>query len=145
MPGPRGLEKVPQIGRVIIQADVEIGAGTTVDRGALGDTVIGEGTKIDNLVQIAHNVRIGRSCAIAAQCGISGSAEIGDFTMLGGNAGIADHVKVGSNVQIAATSGVMRDVADGERQAGTPAKPIREFFKEITTLKMLAAKDGRTR
>ena len=98
MPGPAGLEKVPQLGRVIIQDDVEIGANSTIDRGSLSDTVIGEGTKIDNLVQVAHNVKIGRHCVIAAHTGISGSVTIGDMAMIGGRVGLADHINIGSRV-----------------------------------------------
>ncbi|MDN2581552.1 UDP-3-O-(3-hydroxymyristoyl)glucosamine N-acyltransferase [Aquibium sp. ELW1220] len=138
-PGPAGLEKIPQIGRVIIQDDVEIGANTTIDRGALDDTVVGEGTKIDNLVQIGHNVRIGRHCAIAAQAGISGSVIIGDGVLLGGRAGISDHVTIGNGAQIAAGSGLMHDVPAGERWAGFPAKLATEFFREVYTLKKLAS------
>lgn len=138
VPGKAGLEKVPHIGRVVIQNDVEIGANSTVDRGAMSDTVIGEGTKIDNLVHIAHNVRIGRGCAIAGHCGISGSVTIGDFVMLGGRVGIADHVEVGSGAQLAAASGVMHDVPVGARWGGAPAQPIKDFFREVTTLRNLA-------
>lgn len=134
---PRGPEKIPQIGRVIIQDDVEIGANSAVDRGALGDTVIGEGTKIDNLAQIAHNVRIGRCCIIAGQCGISGSATMGDFVVLGGGAGLRDHVSVGTGAQIAARSGVMNDVPPGEKWAGAPAQPVRSFFREVAALRAL--------
>ena len=105
--------KVPQIGRVIIQDGVEIGANTTIDRGALRDTVIGEGTKIDNLVQIGHNVVIGRHCVIVAQTGISGSAELGDFVVLGGQVGVIGHVKIGAGAQIAASSNVRGDVPPG--------------------------------
>lgn len=141
VPGPDGLQKVPQLGRVIIQDRVEIGANATVDRGALDDTVIGEGTKIDNLVQIAHNVRIGRHCAIAAHTGLSGSVVIGDGCLLGGAVGIADHVTIGSGVQIAASSGVMHDIPDGERWAGTPALPYKEYFRQSTTLRKLVAAD----
>lgn len=139
VPGERGLEKFPQIGRVIVQDDVEIGANTTIDRGALDDTVIGEGTKIDNLVQIAHNVRIGRACVIAGHSGISGSVVIGDFCMLGGGVGVADHVTIGAGAHIAAASGVMRDVPAGARIAGAPAKPVREFFREVAALAALGA------
>jgi len=138
-PGAAGLEKIPQIGRVVIQDDVEIGANTTIDRGALDDTVVGEGTKIDNLVQIGHNVRIGRHCAVAAQAGISGSVTIGDGVLLGGRAGIADHVRIGDGAQIAAGSGLMHDVPAGERWAGFPAKVATEFFREVYTLKKLAS------
>jgi UDP-3-O-[3-hydroxymyristoyl] glucosamine N-acyltransferase len=138
--GPGGHVKVPQIGRVIIQDDVEIGANTTVDRGASRDTVIGEGTKIDNLVQIGHNVVIGRHCVIVAQVGISGSVTIGDFVVLGGQVGVIGHVTIGAGAQIAATSNVATDIPAGERWGGTPAKPVREWFREVTTLKNLAAR-----
>ncbi|MDZ5696410.1 UDP-3-O-(3-hydroxymyristoyl)glucosamine N-acyltransferase [Chelativorans sp. M5D2P16] len=137
LPGPRGLEKNPQIGRVVIQDDVEIGANTTVDRGALSDTVIGEGTKIDNLVQVAHNVRIGRSCVIAGHCGLSGSVTLGDYAMLGGQVGIADHITIGERAQLAASSGVMNDIPAGERWAGSPAQPMRQAFREIAALRSL--------
>jgi UDP-3-O-[3-hydroxymyristoyl] glucosamine N-acyltransferase len=130
--------KVPQVGRVIIQDDVEIGAGSAVDRGAMGDTVIGEGTKIDNLVQIGHNVTIGRHCIIVAQTGISGSVTLEDWVVLGGQVGIADHVTIGEGAQIGASSGLMRDVPAGEKWVGTPAKPAREQFREFATLQRLA-------
>jgi UDP-3-O-[3-hydroxymyristoyl] glucosamine N-acyltransferase len=130
---------MPQIGRVVIQDDVEIGSGTTVDRGAMADTVIGEGTKIDNLVQIAHNVRIGRHCAIAAQTGISGSVTIGDGVLLGGRVGVVDHASIGDGAQLGAGSGVMRDVPPGARWAGYPAKPAIEHFREIATLVALSS------
>lgn len=135
--GPAGLEKVPQLGRVILQDDVEIGANSTIDRGSLSDTVIGEGTKIDNLVQVAHNVKIGRHCVIAAHTGISGSVTIGDMTMIGGHVGLADHITIGSRVQIAAASGVMNDIPDGERWGGTPARPLRQWFRDIATLRSI--------
>jgi len=135
--GPNGFEKNPQIGRVIIQDDVEIGANTSVDRGALSDTIIGEGTKIDNLVQIGHNVHIGRRCVIAGHCGLSGSVTLGEYVMLGGQVGIADHIKVGDRAQLAASSGVMDDVPAGERWAGSPAKPMRQAFREIAALRSL--------
>lgn len=138
VPGAAGLEKMPQIGRVIIQDDVEIGANSAVDRGALGDTIIGGGTKIDNLVQIGHNVRIGQSCAIAAHTGISGSATIGNYVMLGGRVGIADHVSLGDGVQVAATSGVMHDIPAGEKWAGTPAMPVKAFFRQTAALRGLS-------
>jgi UDP-3-O-[3-hydroxymyristoyl] glucosamine N-acyltransferase len=136
--GSRGHLKVPQIGRVIIQDDVEIGAGVTIDRGANRDTVIGEGAKIDNLVQIGHNVVIGRHAVLVAQSGVSGSSTIGDFAALGGQAGIAGHLTIGAGAQVAAAAGVMTDVPAGERWAGAPAKPVREFFREVAAIKRLA-------
>jgi UDP-3-O-[3-hydroxymyristoyl] glucosamine N-acyltransferase len=137
--GPQGHLKVPQIGRVIIQDDVEIGANTTIDRGASRDTVIGEGTKIDNLVQIAHNVVIGRHCIIVAQVGIAGSTTIEDYVAIGGQVAVKGHVRIGTGAQIAATSGVNGDVPPGARWGGIPARPLRDWFREITALKRLAS------
>jgi UDP-3-O-[3-hydroxymyristoyl] glucosamine N-acyltransferase len=133
-------QKVPQVGRVVIQDDVEIGANTTVDRGATRDTIIGEGTKIDNLVQIAHNVVIGRHCVIVAQTGISGSATLEDYVVLAGQVGVVGHVRIGTGAQIAGSSNVNGDVPPGARWGGTPAKPVREWFREMTILKSLASK-----
>jgi UDP-3-O-[3-hydroxymyristoyl] glucosamine N-acyltransferase len=138
LPSARGHQKIPQMRRVIIQDDVEIGANVTIDRGSTRDTVIGEGTKIDNLVQIAHNVTIGRHCLIAGQVGISGSARLGDFVMLGGKVGIADHVTIGAGASLGAQSGVMADVPAGARYIGSPAQPVREFMKGVAVLRRLA-------
>lgn len=138
--GPKGHFKVPQTGRVIIQDRVEIGANSTIDRGASRDTVIGEGTKIDNLVQIAHNVVIGRHCVIVAQVGISGSTTLEDFVVLGGQVGVVGHLRIGAGSQIAGSSNIADDVPPGSRWGGTPAKPIRQWFREINTLAALAQK-----
>ena len=118
--GRHGHLKVPQVGRVIIQDDVEIGAGVTIDRGANRDTVVGEGAKIDNLVQIGHNVVIGRHAVLVSQSGVSGSSVIGDFAALGGRAGIAGQLKIGPGAQVAAAAGMMTDIPAGERSAGAP-------------------------
>lgn len=139
-PSPQGLVKVPHLGRVIIQDDVELGANVTVDRGALVDTVIGEGAKLDNMVHVAHNVRIGRHCVIAAQTGLSGSGQVGDFVMMGGQVGVADHVSIGEKSQIAARGGVTRSLPGGQVYGGFPAKPIRSWRRETATLSRLAKK-----
>lgn len=141
--GGGGHQKVPQVGRVVVQDDVEIGANTTIDRGANRDTIVGEGSKIDNQVQIGHNVVIGRHCVIVAQTGISGSAELGDFVAIGGQVGVLGHVKIGEGAQIAASSRVRDDVPPGARWGGTPAKPVREWFREMTALKKLGESYGR--
>lgn len=138
-----GVVDVPQLGRVIIQDGVTIGACSCVDRGAFADTVIGENSKIDNLVQIAHNVQLGRNCVLAGQAGLAGSVTVGDGVMFGGRAGIADHLTVGAGAQIAATAGVMHDVPAGERWAGAPAKPVRKFMRESAWLaRMAGAREG---
>ncbi|HTR16520.1 MAG TPA: UDP-3-O-(3-hydroxymyristoyl)glucosamine N-acyltransferase [Acetobacteraceae bacterium] len=138
----RGFLTTPQLGGVVIGDDVEVGANTTIDRGALRDTVIGAGTRIDNLVQIAHNVRIGRHCAIAAQVGISGSVEIDDFVVVGGQAGVAEHMHIGRGARIGAQSGVMSAIADGAAVVGSPARHSRDVFREIAALKRLARRQG---
>lgn len=136
--GPGGHKKVPQIGRVIIQDQVEIGANSTVDRGALADTIIGEGTKIDNLVQIGHNVVIGCHAVIVAHTGIAGSVKLGNYVVMGGQSGARGHVKIGDGAQIAASSKVNGDIPPNVRYGGTPAKPIKKWFKEIIALERLA-------
>jgi UDP-3-O-[3-hydroxymyristoyl] glucosamine N-acyltransferase len=136
--GAAGHTKEPQTGRVIIQNDVEIGANTTIDRGALRDTVIGEGTKIDNLVQIAHNVVVGRRCVIPSQVGIAGSVTLGEGVILGARVGFNSHVTVGDGAQIAATSIVHGDVPPAARWGGTPAKPVKLWFREMMLLERMA-------
>lgn len=137
---PAGFVKVPQLGRVMIEDYVEIGANTTIDRGAGPDTVIGAGTWIDNLVQIGHNVKIGRGCVIVSQVGISGSTVIEDYAMLGGQAGVAGHLHIGKGARIAAQSGIMRNVPAGEEQMGSPAVPIKQFMRQVAALKRLINK-----
>jgi len=139
---PARFIKVPQLGRVIIEDDVEVGANTTIDRGAVPDTIIGAGTMIDNLVQIGHNVQIGRGCVLVSQVGISGSTRLGDHVMIGGQAGLSGHLTIGSGARIGAQAGVMRDVAPGETVLGAPALPMREFFRQVAALQRLAKKKG---
>ena len=140
--GRHAHTKVPQIGRVIVQDDVEIGAGSTIDRGANRDTVIGEGTKIDNLVQIGHNVAIGRHCVLVAQVGISGSVTLEDFVVLGARVGVNNHVTIGEGAQIAATAIVSRDVPPGVRYGGFPAKPVKLWMREVFLLERLASRES---
>ena len=138
--GSGGHKKIPQVGRVVIQDHVEIGANSCVDRGSNRDTVIGEGTKIDDLVMIGHNVVIGRHCVLVAQSGIAGSTELGDYVVLGGQSAVIGHVKIGSGAQIAGLSGVSGDVAPGARLGGVPARNIKHWLREFTRLKREAEK-----
>jgi UDP-3-O-[3-hydroxymyristoyl] glucosamine N-acyltransferase len=144
VPGPGGLEKVPQLGRVVIQDDVEIGANTTIDRGALSDTVIGEGTKIDNLVQIAHNVRIGRNCIVAGQLRTVGFGHARRWGDAWGRRGHRRPCLDRRRAAIAASSGIMHDIPAGQRWGGTPAKPIKEAFREQFALRKLASRSSET-
>lgn len=139
---PKGVVKVPQLGRVIIEDDVEIGANSTIDRGAGPDTVIGAGTMIDNLVQIGHNVRIGRGCILVSQVGISGSTKLGDHVMIGGQGGLIGHLTIGAGARISAQAGVMRDVPPGATVQGSPAVPVKQFFRQTAVLHRLAKSKG---
>jgi UDP-3-O-[3-hydroxymyristoyl] glucosamine N-acyltransferase len=134
--GPVHL-KVPQIGNVIIHDDVEIGAGVTIDRGALGSTVIGQGTKIDNLVQIGHNVQVGEGCLLIAQVGIAGSSKLGNYVVLAGQVGMAGHLKIGNQVTVGAKSGVMHDIPDGEKWLGIPAQRIGDMKRQLIAMARL--------
>ncbi|PPR11607.1 MAG: UDP-3-O-acylglucosamine N-acyltransferase [Alphaproteobacteria bacterium MarineAlpha11_Bin1] len=138
-----GPLSVPQVGRVIIGDAVEIGANTTIDRGAVPDTVIGSGTRIDNLVQIGHNVEIGQFCVVVAQVGIAGSTKIGDGVQIGGQTAISGHLKVENGARIAACSGVMRNIQAGDTVAGSPAVPMKQFFRQIAALSRLVQKKER--
>ena len=140
--GAEGLVRRPQLGRVVIGNDVEIGANSTVDRGAAGDTVISDGCKIDNLVQIGHNVRLGRGCVVAGQVGISGSCVLGDYVQLGGQVGLSDHVTIGDGGRVMAQAGVVRDMEPGTAVGGTPAVPIRQHHRQMAVLARLARHKG---
>ena len=131
-----------QLGRVVIEDDVEVGANATIDRGAGPDTVIGRGSRIDNLVQIGHNVKLGPGVVLVAQSGISGSTEMGPFSVLAAQAGVAGHLKIGAGAQVGAKAGVMRDVPAGEQVIGAPAMPIKQFFRQVAALKKLAEGRG---
>lgn len=137
-----GFVSVPQLGRVVIEDGVEIGANATIDRGAGPDTVIGQGTRIDNLVQIGHNVQLGRNCVIVAQTGISGSTRLGDFVMTGGQAGLAGHLSIGAGAKIAAQSGIMRDVQAGAELMGSPAVPIKQFMRQVAIMSKMSDRKG---
>lgn len=138
-PGAQHI-KVPQLGRVIIEDGVEIGANACVDRGTGPDTIIRQGAKIDNMVQVAHNVEVGAGCLFAAQVGISGSTKVGNYVMMGGQSGAAGHLNIGDGAQVTAQSGIMRDVAPGQTVAGSPAMPAKEFWRQIAALGRLVKK-----
>ena len=140
---PEGFLTVPQLGRAILEDDVEIGSNSTVDRGSLHDTVIGAGSRLDNLVQIGHNCRIGRCCVLVAQVGVSGSTVLEDFVMLGGQAGLAGHLRIGKGARIAAQAGVIGDVPAGAAYMGFPAEPSRAFLRSVATLRRLVRRDTR--
>ncbi len=133
-------KRIPQLGRIIIGNDVEIGCNACVDRGALDDTIVADGCRIDNLVQVAHNDIIGRGCILVSQVGVAGSTKIGDYSVLGGQVGVADHITIGSQVQIGAQSGVMSNIADGEVVMGYPTVPIKQFMKQSIYLKKAVTK-----
>jgi UDP-3-O-[3-hydroxymyristoyl] glucosamine N-acyltransferase len=134
----QGFLSVPQLGRVILEDDVEIGANTAIDRGSAQDTVIGAGSRLDNMIQIGHNVRMGRCCVVVAQAGISGSTELEDFVVVAAQAGLTGHLKIGRRARIGAQAGVMADVAPGLDVVGSPAQPARAFFRQVAILKKLA-------
>ncbi|MEP1930695.1 MAG: UDP-3-O-(3-hydroxymyristoyl)glucosamine N-acyltransferase [Roseibium sp.] len=142
--GAGGHLKVPQVGRVVVQDDVEIGSNTTIDRGANRDTIIGEGTKIDNQVQIGHNVVIGRHCVLVSQVGLSGSCTLEDYVAIGGKTGVKGHVTIGMGAQVAAVSVVNDDLPAGGRYGGTPAKPVKQWFREVAAVRKLAERGGQS-
>nr|WP_295108125.1 UDP-3-O-(3-hydroxymyristoyl)glucosamine N-acyltransferase [uncultured Caulobacter sp.] len=140
--GPRGMVDMPQLGRVVIQDNVTIGANSCVDRGAFADTTIGENTKIDNLTHVAHNVRVGRNCVLAAYTGLSGSTVVGDGVAFGGKAGVADHLNIGSGASIGAAASVFKDVPEGETWTGFPARPLKRWLRETAWLSRMAGGRG---
>ena len=135
---PQGFLTVPQLGRVLLHDDVEVGANSTIDRGSAQDTVVGAGTRIDNLVMISHNVRIGRCCVVVALAGVSGSTVLEDFVVVAAQAGLTGHLTIGTKARIGAQAGVMSDVAAGADVIGSPAEPVRDFFRGVATLRKLA-------
>lgn len=137
-PGANGMVDLPQLGRVVIQDGVTIGANSCVDRGAFSDTTVGENTKIDNLVHVAHNVRLGRNCVLAAYSGLSGSTVVGDGVAFGGKAGVADHLTIGSGASIGASASVFKDVPAGETWTGFPARPLKRWLRETAWLSRAA-------
>lgn len=134
----QGFLSVPQLGRVILEDDVEVGANTAIDRGSAQDTVIGAGSRLDNMIQIGHNVRLGRCCVVVAQAGISGSTELEDFVVVAAQAGLTGHLKIGQRARIGAQAGVMADVPSGLDVVGSPAQPARAFFRQVAILRKLA-------
>jgi UDP-3-O-[3-hydroxymyristoyl] glucosamine N-acyltransferase len=138
-PSATGFVTVPQLGRVVIEDDVEVGANSAIDRGSVQDTVIGAGSRLDNLVQIGHNVRLGRCCVIVSQAGISGSTVLEDFVQVAGQAGLTGHLRIGRKARIGAQCGVMADVAAGADVLGSPALPVREFFRQVLAVRRLVA------
>ena len=137
-----GFLSVPQLGRVILEDDVEVGANSTIDRGSSRDTIIGAGSRLDNLVQIGHNVVLGRCCVIVAQVGISGSTVLEDCVRVGGQAGIPGHVRIGQGAEIGAQAGIISDVDPGARVVGSPAQPLKDYFRQIAKLKKLTKREG---
>lgn len=139
----RTNRKIPQLGRVIVQDRVEIGANSTIDRGALGDTVIGDGTKVDNLVQIGHNCRIGRNCLIAAMSGLSGSTVVEDGVLMGGGVGTSGHLRIGAGSIVHGRAAVTKDWPAGSKLAGAPAQDIKDFWREIAAMRKLTKGEKR--
>ena len=139
-----GFLTVPQLGRVLLEDDVEVGANSTVDRGSTQDTVIGAGSRLDNLVQIGHNVRLGRCCVVVAQAGISGSTVLEDFVVVAAQAGLTGHLRIGRKARVGAQAGVMSDVEAGHDIVGSPAMPVREFFRNVAVLRRLARRPSPT-
>ena len=144
-PRRKGHVNIPQLGRVLIGDDVEIGANCAIDRGTGSDTVIGDGCRIDNLVQIGHNVVLGLGCIVAGQAGFAGSARLGDFVMVGGQVAVAGHLRIGDGAQIAGQSGVMADIPAGATYGGYPAVPIRDWHRQSVILRRMIRKQGKSR